>query len=589
MKPGRILELKSLLHNCSKTRSLRHGIVLHSLLIKMGFSSDLVVSNHLINMYSKCGRTGDARKLFDVMPIRNLVSWSAMISGLNQAGMFSAAILFFNNMDVEPNEHVYSTIFSACGGQNLSELVFTGRQLHSRVLKNGYIGVSFVANSLISMYLKSDLFDNAFDVFTTMDEVNSVSCNVMIVGFAVNGQIEKSLKLFKDIRPDMFSFSAMLQGFSGDFFLLSELHCQAMKFGLDVTSFVGNVILTMYSDTGSIREAEKVFWTIKEHDIISFNTFMAACLHCNAHSAALGVYREMMEHRFEDDNFTLATSLTACSGLGSINFGIQIHARLIRTKPDIDIQVCNALMNMYAKCGSMSHAQSVFNGMPRQNLVSWNTVITGLGNNGQGREAIKMFDKMVSNTNNAMPNSVTFVALLMACNHSGLVSEGLSYYEKMESVYYITPRIEHLACMVDLLGRSGRLEEAEDHINASNLEVHHCNQIVWGSLLSSCRIHGNVVIGERVARRLLQLQPTATSPYVLMANLRASDSRWQGVARARKLLKASTAVNKEPGWSYVEVNGGFTKFTVGDFSHFRIAEIKMILIGLNLNAKKYGF
>nr|DAD21884.1 TPA_asm: hypothetical protein HUJ06_023347 [Nelumbo nucifera] len=360
-----------------------------------------------------------------------------------------------------------------------------------------------------------------------------------------------------------------------------EFHCLTVKLGLDTTPSIGNAILIMYSKCNLIEEANKAFESIEEKDAISWNTFIAACSQCEDHAKGLRTFREMGRAiDVKPDDFTFASVLASCAGLASIRHGGQVHAHLMRTRLNQDVGVGNALVNMYAKCGSIVYAETVFNQMFDHNLVSWNTMIAGYGNHGLGKRALELFEQMKEM--DIKPDSITFIGLLTACNHAGLVEQGKSYFNSMKEVYGIYPEVEHLSCLIDLLGRAGRLEEAEWYMDRFCFEN---DTVALGSLLSACRLHGDVVAGERVAGRILDLQPVTSSPYVLLSNLYASDRRWEGVAEARKMLKGS-GVKKEPGHSLIEIKGTIEKFTVGDFSHFRIEEVKDVLRSLSWAANE---
>ncbi|KAJ4966158.1 hypothetical protein NE237_018007 [Protea cynaroides] len=565
-----------LLHQCSKARAFRHGQPLHAAIIKTGNQADIFLSNHVLNMYAKCDDINAARQAFDEMSERNLVSWSALISGYDQAEEPAMAINLFSMMPTEPNEYIYASVISACASLLAST---QGKQVHAQTLKSGYMPISFVSNSLISMYMNCGLCNDASSIFTSISEPNSVAYNAMITGFAENMQPERAFEVFKlmhqqGVVPDRLTFVGIL-GICNDKEHLwrgMELHCQSIKLGLETTAFVGNVILTMYSRCKLIEEAEKTFEAIEKKDVISWNTLITACSHCEDYAKSLRIFREMGNAvGIKPDDFTFASALAASAGLSSGRHGGQIHAYLIRTRPNQDVGVGNALMNMYAKCGCIEYAKSVFNRMIHRNLVSWNTVIAAFGNHGLGREAIELFEQM--NSKGLHPDSVTFVGLLIACNHAGLLDEGRAYFKSMKEVYGISPEIEHVSCLIDLLGRAGKLEEAEELMKRFSFGN---DVVILGSLLSACRLHGDVVVGERVASQLMELQPVTSSPYVLLSSLYASDGRWDGVAEAWKMLKGST-VKKEPGHSLIEVKGTIEKFTVGDFSHSRMEEMKDIL------------
>ncbi|XP_072990291.1 pentatricopeptide repeat-containing protein At4g33170-like [Typha latifolia] len=584
-----LLKLGGLLQQCSKLKSYVNGTSLHAALVKAGGESDLFLCNHLVNLYAKCDEFEAAHQMFDNMPRRNLVSWSAMVSGYDQAGKPSLALSLFAKMEFRPNEYIYASVIRSCA-RLLA--IAQGEQVHADALKAGYSGISFVSNSLLSMYMKCGCFNEAYSVFSTMSEPNSVSYNAMITGFVDNSQMEKGLELFgvmnrQGLHMDQFSFVAVFGTCTNmeDLDTGIRLHCQTIKLGLDITAFVGNVILTMYSKCSSISEVEKVFESIEEKDVITWNTYIVACSYSGEHGKGLMVFKKMreMENEFgvSPDDFTLTSALAACAELALIRYGGQIHAQQIRNRVDIDVGVGNAIINMYAKCGCIKHASCVFHLLPSRNLFSWNTIIVGLGNHGHGNRAVELFEQL--RLTGISPDSITFVGLLAACNHAGLVDEGLAYFNSMKVIYGISPGIEHLSCLVDLLGRAGRLEEAEDYLQISPFRN---DSVVWGSLLSSCRIHKDVVIGERVARKILELQPRTSSPYVLLSSLYASDARWDGVAAAWKLLKDS-GVKKEPGYSIIEVKGIMQKFTAGGFSNGKIEEVVETLEILACKAKEF--
>lgn len=566
----------SLLHQCCKGKLFRHGIVLHASVVKSGMQSDLIISNHVLNMYAKCGKIISARKVFDEMSEKNLVTWSAMISGYDQAEEPKMAIDLFSRMGLVPNEYVLASAISACASLFA---ITIGQQIHAQSVKSGCASVSFVSNSLISMYMKCGQCGDALSAFRSTSYPNLVSYNALIAGLVENQQSAEAFNLFKQMRqhgliPDRFTFMGVFGSCTSeeDFRRGSELHCLTIKFKLDDTPFIGNSIITMYSKFNMVDEAEKAFQLIEEKDIISWNTIITACSHCDDHTKGLSKFRDMVgEVNFSPDEFTYASALAACAGIASIYHGKQIHARLIRTKLVQDIGVHNALVNMYAKCGCIDYAFSVFNCMSYHNFVSWNSIIAGFGNHGHGQKAMTMFEEMKAL--GLKPDSVTFVALLAACNHAGLVDEGQAYFNSMTEVYNIVPTIEHFSCLIDLLGRAGRLKEAEEYVETFPFGQ---DPVVLGSLLSACRLHGDVNVGKSLAKRLLKLKPVTTSPYVLLSNLCASDEMWDSAADARKMLKGS-GLKKEPGYSLIDVKGAVEKFTVGDFSCSRIDDVLQIL------------
>lgn len=360
-----------------------------------------------------------------------------------------------------------------------------------------------------------------------------------------------------------------------------SLHCQAVKLKLDCTQFIGNVIITMYSRFMLIDNAEMAFRLIEVKDVVSWNTLIAACSRCNDHTKSLRVFEEMTkEVNVMPDYFTFSGALAACASIASICHGRQIHAHLIRTRLIEDVGVGNALFNMYAKCGCIRNAYAIFDRMGCHNIVSWNSIIVASGNHGFAEKAFQLFEQMKEL--GVKPDSITFVGLLTACNHAGLVEKGKDYFNFMKVRYGIAPDIEHFSCLIDLLGRAGRLHEAEEYLAKFPFGQ---DPIVLVSLLSACRLHGNVIIGERLGKRLLKLKPSTTSPYVLLANLYSMDGMWGDVAEARKMLHGS-GLKKDPGCSLVEMKGTVHKFRIGHFSHPRTAEINGVLKTLKWEAEE---
>ncbi|XP_022864633.1 pentatricopeptide repeat-containing protein At3g49170, chloroplastic-like [Olea europaea var. sylvestris] len=575
----------SLLHHCAKTRGFRHGISLHATAIKAGIQSEVYIGNHILNFYAKCGHIDSAYSVFDEMSHKNLITWSAMISGSDQARKSHSTLELYLQMQKyhKPNDFIFASALSSCAA--LKELKL-GQQIHAQVVKLGYQFVCFAVNSLILMYMKCGMCSNALSIFSDCSIsgfLSFVSYNVAITGAMENERAEKGFEIFKlmgrqGLVPDCFTFAGLLGGSEPTYDLSvgMQLHCQMVKLGLDYTNFTGNTLIAMYSKFHLIEEAEMVFRLIRGRDVISWNTLLSACCHCDDESKSLSIFGEMlMDTNVKADDFTYASVLSAAAGLASMRHGMEIHAHLIRTRSEWDLGVANALVNMYSKSGCIGYAYTVFDRTKYHNLVSWNTIIAGFANHGLAGRAMELYEEMRGE--GLKPDSVTFLGLLIACNHSGLANEGQYFFNSMTQVYEITPDIEHFCCLVDLLGRAGRVKEALDYMSRFPFGD---DPIVLGCLLSACRLHGDVIAGEQLARRLLKLQPVTTSPYVLLANLYASNGKWDNVAMARKLLQGSR-LKKEPGHSLIEVKGSVEMFMVGDFSHSRIEEIVNLLCTLD--------
>ncbi|XP_047333494.1 pentatricopeptide repeat-containing protein At2g13600-like [Impatiens glandulifera] len=569
----------SLLHQCSKSKDFLRGIHIHSTLVKNGMLSNLLISNHLINVYAKCGKVDNAKKVFDEMPHRNLVSWSALLSGYVQAGEPLLAIDLFSRLKMQPNEFVLSSVISAC-----ATLVFSlqGQQVHALSVKLGYSSVSFVSNSLITMYMKSGQSNDALLVFSQASCLNTVSYNAVIAGLVENKLPDKGFEVFKQMRkqgflPDYFTFVGLLANCTSSNYsqIGMELHCEMIKFKLDRTTFIGNTLVTMYSKFDMI-EAKKAFMMIEEKDIISWNTLITAYSSFDNHAMALSIFVRMIGfENLEPDAFTYSAALAACVGLSSVRQGKEIHAYLLRMEIAQDIGVGNALINMYAKCGFVEYAYTVFCQMGCRDIVTWNSIIAGLGYHGFVGKSLELFEKM--KRIGLQPDSITFLGVLAACNHAGFVNEGRDYFNSMVKMTGIAPSVEHISCLIDLLARAGKINEAVDYVERFSFGD---NPIVLGSLLSACRLHDDVLIGERLGGKLMKVEHGSTSPFALLSNLYALDGMWDSVASERKKLKES-GLKKEAGYSSIETMGIANKFTINDYSHSRMDEILYMLRILN--------
>jgi len=269
--------------------------------------------------------------------------------------------------------------------------------------------------------------------------------------------------------------------------------------------------------------------------------------------------------------------------LAALEYGKEVHEDIKRSGFQSDVYVGTALVDMYAKCGSITDARNVFDIMSKRDVVSWNAMIAGYAMHGCGKEAIEIFEQMEHST--SKPNNATFVGVLSACCHAGLVDEGWKYFDYMSKLYSITPVLDHYCCMADLLGRAGYLDEAYDFINRMPVKP---DATVWSSLLAACRIHSNAELGEQVAECLFELDPTDAATYVLMSNIYAAAGRWDDIKKIRALMK-ERKVEKKPGSSWIEVNNKVYAFLVGDTSHPQLQEIYLKLDALSGEMKEAGY
>eukprot|EP00253_Pinus_taeda_P034768 PITA_34768 len=509
------------------------GKLLHAHMIQRGLKSHRFLSNGLVNMYAKRGSVAEARRVFDEMIERDACSWSMMIAAYAKNGNALEGLALFRQMQrsrIQPNEFTFAGAVSACAKLGALE---EGMEIHEDIITGGYGFDVIIENALVDMYSKCGSLEDARKVFDKMSERNAVTWTAMLAGYAQNGHIVKAVELFRAMpQRDTMSWSVMIAG------------CL---------------------QNGCVDEALEFFREMPERDVASWTVMIAEFAQSGRSVEALELFREMRASGVKPDPKAFASVLPACANLAALEQGEEIHEEINRSGCQSAV-LDSALVDMYAKCGKIVKARNLFDNMRQRDVVSWNTMIAGYAMHGLGKDAIRLFQQM--ECLGISPNHVTFICVLSACCHTGLLNEGRHYFECM-SHYHIKPVMEHYACMVDLLGRAGCLDEAEYFIN--NMPI--CpDATVWRCLLSACRVHHNVDLAERVAAHLFELDPENVGPYVLLSNIYAADNRWDDTENVRRKMK-DTRVKNTPGCSWIEVNKHVHVFLVGDKSHPQTQDI----------------
>eukprot|EP01018_Ginkgo_biloba_P031205 Gb_32921 [translate_table: standard] len=568
----------SVLQACANLGNLQEGKWIHDYIIRSGFESDDFVGNSLVTMYTKCGCIEIAHQLFEKMSKRNVVSWNAMIAGYAQNGEANEALTLFHQMqlaNVDPNSVTVASVLPACA--YLAALQ-QGKWIHAFIIRKGFESDVFVGTALVDMYAKCESIEIARQVFDDMYERNVVTWNAMIAGYSQEGHVNETLKLFHlmqvaDVKPDTVTMASVLQAcaYSGALQQGKWIHKYIIQNGFASDDFVGNSLVAMYAKCGSIEIAHHLFDEMSERNVVSWNAMIAGYAQNGHANEAFALFHEMQLASMKPDLVTTLSVLPACAQLGALQQGKWIHGYIIRNGFESDVYVGTALIDMYAKCGDLELARQLFDSMSQRNVVSWNAMIVGYGMHGHGEDALALFPKMQQTS--MEPNDVTFISLLSACSHAGLVDEGRKCFDLMSQDYCITPSMQHYACMVDLLGRAGRLDEAQHLIEKMPLEP---DASVWGAFVGACRIHNNIQLGEHVAEQLLGLEPENAGYYVLLSNIFAAAGRWDDVAKVRKTMK-ERGVRKSPGCSMIEVNKKVHTFLSGDISHPQSEKIYSML------------
>lgn len=607
-------------------------------------------------MHAKGGHLDYARQVFDDIPQPDSVSWTTMIVGYNDLGLFNSAIYTFLRMvssGISPTQFTFTNVIASCSA---SKALNIGNKVHSFVVKLGLSGVVPVANSLLNMYAKCGdsvkakfvfermrlkdkstfntmismhmqlgRLDLALSLFDEISDPDIVSWNSIITGYCHQGYDIKALETFSSmlksssLNPDKFTLASVLSACANleSLKLGKQIHAHIVRVDIDIAGPVGNALISMYAKSGAVQiarrivqltgtsslnviaftalldgyvkigdlnPAREIFDSLKCPDVVAWTAMIVGYAHNGLISNALALFRSMIREGPKPNSYTLAALLSVFSSLASLDHGKQLHAVAIRLEEASSISVGNALITMYSRSGSIRDARKIFNQIcSYRDTLTWTSMILALAQHGLGNVAIELFEKMLKI--NLKPDHITYVSVLSACTHVGLVEQGKSYFNLMKNVHNIEPTSSHYACMIDLLGRAGLLEEAYNFIRTMPIEP---DVVAWGSLLSSCRVHKNVDLAIVAAKKLLFIDPNNSGAYSALANTLSACGKWEDAAKVRKSMK-DRAVKKEQGFSWVQIQNKVHTFGVDDALHPQRDAIYRMISKIWNEIKKMGF
>ncbi|KAJ9181028.1 hypothetical protein P3X46_009203 [Hevea brasiliensis] len=565
------------------------GQMVHSASIKLGFGFDLYFCNTMIEVYAKYGRVWYARKVFDEMLQRDLVSWTSMISGDVFEGNVSAAFELFNKMrlELEPNSVTLIVMLQGCYA---FDVLIEGRQLHCYIIKNGLLVDGSVQNSILRMYSKLGCVKEVETFFIEIDKRDVISWNTLISFYSLRGDVEQLAercnKMYSEVALSRETLTLLISGFAkiGNLVEGEKLHSFSIKSGLCDVILLAS-LMDFYAKCGKLRNSVQLFESIPCRSSITWNAMMSGYIQNGYFDDAINLFRQMKSAGVQLPAEILGSLVDACSHLGALQLGKEIHGYLIRslfyTHEEENIQLGTSVLNMYIRCGSISLARVCFDRMSAKDKVTWTSMIEGYGIHGLAIEALQLFSQMM--VERIIPNRVTFLGLLSACGHSGLIREGCDLFFSMKCILGIEPDLDHYTCMVDLLGRSGKLKEALAMIVRMVVVA---DSRIWGALLASCRVHGDRKIGEFAAQRLLEVEPDNVGYHTVLSNIQACVGKWDVVEEVRKIMHEKE-LRKTPGWSYIEEKGKSYCFVSGDRSHEQNEEIYEILGHLSRKVQEF--
>lgn len=576
----------AVLKACGNTAALTQGKLIHSHVIQSCLESDLFVGNTLMNMYAKCGFIGDAQRVFDKLTKRDVVSWNAMIIGNAQDEHGEEALQLFYQMQQEgtdPDDVTFTIVLKVCSSMaTLDE----GKLIHKHIVKNSCDLVIFVGNALVDMYVTCGSQKDAGKVFEKLPKRDVVTWSTMISGYAQHGYGQEALDFFHQmlqdgIQPNIVTYFGILKACTSLSGLDQgkQMHANFLKNDFELDDYIGSSLIDMYAKCGSLEDAQRVFKNFPRPNMVTWNSMIAAYAQHGHGQDALQIFQQLQQVDIEPDRVTFLSALKACSTLAALDWGKLIHAQIVGGGFTADMSVDNTLIDMYSKCGSLADACRVFGIMPTRGVVAWSAMIAGYALHSDYEEALQHFKEMQQE--GLKPNDVTFVSLISACGHKGLVDKGYSHFHSMRESYGITPTPAHFNCMVDLLGRAGRVEEAADLLLSMPI---HCKLLGWTSLLNHCKTHKSVELGRTCFDHIVTTDCREASAYSVISEIYIN-ANILDEAHKIKEIRNHASLWKKPGKAFIQVDNMMHDFIVGDASHPRSEKIHEKLKTLAMQMK----
>ncbi|KAL6980803.1 hypothetical protein U1Q18_022443 [Sarracenia purpurea var. burkii] len=582
---GREIRLKTqtqalvdLLHHCAENRSVRETKAVHGHVLKSNFvDKDLVVLlNHVVHAYSKCSDFRAAREVFDEMPQRNVFTWTVMIVGSTERGFYHDGYEYFCEMrdcGIWPDAFAFSAILQLCIGLNCVDF---GKMVHAHVVIRGFASHVFVNTSLLNMYMKLGDVEDSCKVFSTMTEHNEVSWNAVISGFTSTGHYVEAFNYFIAMKksgftPNMYTFISVLKavGKLGDGNKCKEVHKCVSQLDMESNVLVGTALIDMYSNCGDLSNAISIFDMNFANCKVNmpWNAMISGYSQCGCSHEAVKVFVKMCENNVKSDVYTYCSVFNAIADLKNLKFSREAHGMVLKSGYDFMVlSVNNAIADAYSKCGSLEDVCMVFDRMGERDVVSWTTMLTAYSQRLEWEEALVIFCRMKKE--GSTPNQFTFSSVFVAC-------ASLCFLEFGRQVHGLLFKA----------GRVGCLNEAFKFIHNMPIEP---NDMVWQTLLGACRVHGNVELGEIAAKKILSIRPEYSATYVLLSNTYMETGSFRDGISLRNIMK-ERGVKKEPGCSWVSVDGEVHKFYAGDQHHPQKDQIYHMLEELKRKIKAMGY
>lgn len=582
----------SMLKGIASYQEFELGQQIHSMILKTGFSENIFSGSALLNMYAKCGRLEDAYTMIQYMPEPNYVSWNSLIACYAQAGDHIMAFWLLKCMEQDGVSLDDGTISPLLTLLDDSELYGLAMQLHCKIVKHGLELVNTVYNATITAYSKCGSLQDVERLFNcAVGFRDLVTWNSMLAAYLLHEREDLAFKIFIDMQflgfePDIYTYTSIISACSSQMHKSpgKSLHGLVIKRGLENLVPVSNALINMYMKLNNrcMEDALKIFLSMESKDCITWNSILTGYSQVGLSEDALKLFVQMRSLAVEIDQYTLPAVIRSCSDLATLQLGQQLHILTIKVGFESNEYVVSSLIFMYSKCGIIEDAGKSFEATSKDNAIVWNSIIFGYAQHGQGNIALDLFNMM--RNRKVKPDHITFVAVLTACSHTGLVEEGSKFLASMEFDFGIPPRMEHYACAIDLYGRAGCLEKAIALVETMPFEP---EAMVWKTLLGACRTFGDIDLASQIASCLFDLEPEDHCTYVILSDMYGRLKMWDEKASITKLMR-ERRVKKVPGWSWIEVKNEVHAFNAEDHSHPQWKEIYFLLQRLMEEIKMLG-
>eukprot|EP00250_Pteridium_aquilinum_P020369 c24791_g1_i3 orf=226-2916(+) len=567
-----------ILKACCSLGAVKQGVLIHAQIVKSGLESDVFVGSALMDMYSKCDVLEAVCSVFLRLPNRNAVSWNVIITMFVQKGEGLIALELYERMQTEgitPNIATFSSILKAC---SCAGALQKGKAIHGQLIARGLVSDVFIGSTLIDMYASCGMMEEALKEFNKVPKRNEVSWCTIITASAQQGLGPLAMELCEKMRlecteTDDVTFLCVLKACAivGDIGQGMAFHDQVVKHGLDLNMVIGNSLVSMYFKCGNMNEACIVFDQLPARNVVSWAAVISGYALNGNGIFALRLFEKMKTEHVKADSITLMGVLDACASIGALGQGRLIHQQLIESGLSSDVGLGSTLINMYSKCGSLEQAFIVFSSLPEQNLRLWGMLIAGYARNGNCLLALNCLESMQGQ--GLKPDAMICTSILAACRHAGQVKEGYQQFKTMRDQHSIIPSIEHYGCMIDLLGRAGHLDEAEEILDSMPIRP---DLTGWMSLLIASRRYGNMNLGKWCFNQVMRLDSHISAGYVAMSKIYEEAQMLDDAYKLQRERKHACAW-KKPGRAWIEVNKEVHEFSVGDESHPQMDKIRIKL------------